>query len=340
MPDCYPSFSGKAGMCMCDTEPVPYILQRAFYLHWARLRWSGWVVGEFHVTQATTAEFLLSGVRQFFVDDIDSMHVGDPYGQGLARVTVPLSSGRHTLFLPIYGSADRPLEIHVEMTSIAEGNVLRYMPDDVLLPDAVDGRLASPYVSVVVQNSGQLPLVNLTAILRSGEQEANVIVTALPAIAPGQILPLVLFADTGYDYRQAGNCSDQLRVVIRSRDDDRLLLATSLSIRCKQFGDAYRFTFLDFDGSVQKAAARPPPEPCTAYGNTTVDGCPVLFTTHGAGVEADGDAWVGAYRPQRHAWILFPSNRRSYGYDWEGPGMTPRVLEHRPFELIAITTQA
>ena len=66
----------------------------------------------------------------------------------------------------------------------------------------------------------------------------------------------------------------------------------------------------------QMASVIPPLTPCSSRPN----GCPVLFSTHGAGVDAGSPTWTGAYQPQTQAWVLLPSNRGAYGFDWQGPG--------------------
>eukprot|EP01052_Picozoa_sp_SAG31_P003541 SAG31_NODE_137_length_23063_cov_5.002569_10_plen_145_part_00 len=84
-------------------------------------------------------------------------------------------------------------------------------------------------------------------------------------------------------------------------------LEVRLELSCANFEtDAYVFTFLDYDGSVQYAAARAPIGARTAAEQSCpTTGCAVLFATHGAGVETDpkrNPAWAGAFRQQRQAW--------------------------------------
>jgi hypothetical protein len=116
------------------------------------------------------------------------------------------------------------------------------------------------------------------------------------------------------DFRNM-NCENQL-IFTAFRESSPTILESSvnLNIRCKRFPDRFRFTFPDSDGSIHKAALIHPLEPCHE------DGCPVIFSTHGASVEADSDAWTYSYRMQKNAYVLLPTNKRNYGYDHEGPG--------------------
>ncbi|CAJ0627678.1 261_t:CDS:2, partial [Entrophospora sp. SA101] len=47
--------------------------------------------------------------------------------------------------------------------------------------------------------------------------------------------------------------------------------------------------------------------------------CPILVALHGAGVEANTKFWLNAYPQQKNAWIVLPTGRTPWGYDWHGP---------------------
>ncbi len=68
---------------------------------------------------------------------------------------------------------------------------------------------------------------------------------------------------------------------------------------------------------MQYAVARPPIYGCTRFANNA---CPILFSLHGAGVDADGGPWLGSYMQQNYSWTLLPTNRGIYGFDWQGAG--------------------
>ncbi|KAG8780893.1 hypothetical protein FRC15_009190 [Serendipita sp. 397] len=46
---------------------------------------------------------------------------------------------------------------------------------------------------------------------------------------------------------------------------------------------------------------------------------PALLALHGAGVEAESTFWTGSIRAQNSSWIIFPTGRTSWGFDWHGP---------------------
>ncbi|NBX32512.1 MAG: alpha/beta hydrolase, partial [Planctomycetes bacterium] len=77
------------------------------------------------------------------------------------------------------------------------------------------------------------------------------------------------------------------------------------------------------DGSAQYYAVVPSTAmmPTTTIGaaNAVGDAKPgILFSVHGAGVEATGQA--AAYAPKKEAHIVCPTNRRPFGFDWEDWG--------------------
>lgn len=77
----------------------------------------------------------------------------------------------------------------------------------------------------------------------------------------------------------------------------------------------YTFTYLDFDDTLQYAIAMPP-----ANVSRTCNGRPTPMTLylHGAGVEIrDRDSHQVLSR-QLESWVILPSGRTPWGYDWQG----------------------
>jgi poly(3-hydroxybutyrate) depolymerase len=68
------------------------------------------------------------------------------------------------------------------------------------------------------------------------------------------------------------------------------------------------------DGSVQYYAVQP-----STADRAKGDPMPgILFSVHGAGVDATGQA--GSYAPKKEAHVVAPTNRRPFGFDWEDWG--------------------
>ena len=88
---------------------------------------------------------------------------------------------------------------------------------------------------------------------------------------------------------------------------------SAIQIPLKKHGEDRRETFLSkIDNSVQFYGIKEPNfyEPSKQYG--------MIFTLHGAGVDALGQ--VGAYAPRDWAFVVAPTNRREYGFNWQEQG--------------------
>ncbi|KAF9168700.1 hypothetical protein DFQ26_002600 [Actinomortierella ambigua] len=82
----------------------------------------------------------------------------------------------------------------------------------------------------------------------------------------------------------------------------------------KPWGHWYKYTFLDFDHSVQYAVAIPPQNP------SATQKAPMLVALHGAGTEVqDREMWLNAFERRDKTWIVLPTGRSPWGFDWHGP---------------------
>jgi dienelactone hydrolase len=81
--------------------------------------------------------------------------------------------------------------------------------------------------------------------------------------------------------------------------------------KLRKDGEPWRLTFRStIDGSVQKYALLPASEPGPSSG--------IVLSLHGAGADCFGQA--RAYSPKRNLWIVAPTNRRPFGFDWQDWG--------------------
>ncbi len=90
-------------------------------------------------------------------------------------------------------------------------------------------------------------------------------------------------------------------------------LSFDLTVRVRDPEQSRRVTFVSaVDGSVQYYALLPPEnyDAEKQYG--------LILTLHGAGVEAAGQ--VDAYQPKDWAFVVAPTNRRRFGFDWQDWG--------------------
>jgi hypothetical protein len=198
-----------------------------------------------------------------------------------------------------------------------ESAPLYFLPNEALSPDAVDGELAGPYFSLFLVNAGRADLEGLEYSVDiwnpSTGAKQNFAHVLRHGLIPGKPTELVVDVSeyTLIPELQQKWDENEVRVTLAETYGS---LSHTFNINRRTFGSAYHFTFLDHDGSVHFCAVLGPKSSCPPRG------CPIVFATHGADVVADKSAWTGAYRQQENAYILLPTNRHKYGYDWEGAG--------------------
>lgn len=179
--------------------------------------------------------------------------------------------------------------------------------NDPTMPDAVASERMDDQGAVIVVNGTNRYRKDLELVSRGGIFHETA--TELPAIPPMTIRKV--------PFRFQGNMPDttgnqRLELALRSKQKPASLLDTaSLKVAVKKPGDARKETFISsIDSSLQYYAVNPP---------STEAGEQALFlSVHGASVEAINQA--GSYDSKSWAWIVAPTNRRPYGYDWEGWG--------------------
>lgn len=313
----------------------------------------GWAVGDFDVHEASTYAVTCEGVSNYMLTSgltpeppgPAQLLNGDPYRTGW-RGTQPvrLLQGTHTLWVPFttFGStasfscrvetyADSPLVQPlglIERPGTGEGG----RPN--LFSDIVDGVLATAHGSVVVENRGNAPIADFL-VLPMDDEQFDVTIAAEEAglqLAKGQQRPLRFVVQQlvptvacgGENRRRLLEFELQATVFPTTAegvggDGERrrfVSVDVAIELACRSFDDEpYVFTFVDKDATVQYATLRSPAMPCLQDA-----GCPVLFATHGAGVESNplrNPAWAGAFRQQPAAWTLLPTNRDAFGYDWQ-----------------------
>jgi dienelactone hydrolase len=115
-----------------------------------------------------------------------------------------------------------------------------------------------------------------------------------------------------------------IKLIQRDGRGLQTLDTATINLRVRDTHQTYKQTFVStIDGSVQYYAVNPPqlpiPRASSSGGGNSGNNSPALFLTlHGAGVEAIGQA--DAYNNKSWGYIVAPTNRRPYGFDWEDWG--------------------
>ncbi|KAI9333717.1 hypothetical protein BDR26DRAFT_868064 [Obelidium mucronatum] len=169
-------------------------------------------------------------------------------------------------------------------------------------------------------SAGWVQILDIRAVSNDGTKlTADIPVIFSLKLAPGQIYPLPVEVDFEFEESQGAVLSSihfEIEMYDLDEKDKFMVKSAEFPIRMRVWGEPYKITFLDYDNVVHYAMALPPAKICSAVGENN---CPVILALHGAGVEAENPFWTEAYKRQDYAWILFPSGRTPWGFDWHGP---------------------
>ncbi len=227
---------------------------------------------------------------------------GDIYGSGRIRVPLVTRAGDNLLVVRSLGGRGAP-RVRVWCTP----DELLLNADDLTPPDFVVGQTGERWLGAAVLTLTDAPALDVVARVEANEQfEATEV--RYPALAGGavtqvgwRLAPRRPFAESAAEVRVALRLeSPSLRFVYRREVNVAVVAA----------GVAYRHTRRSrVDGSVQYHAVLPPApfDPARRYA--------MVLSLHGAGVDAIGQA--RAYAAKDWAYIVAPTNRRPFGFDWE-----------------------
>ncbi len=179
---------------------------------------------------------------------------------------------------------------------------------DLTIPDIIVNKGSNMY--------GAIPVINCTENFYKGLWVKTWSGNSTPAYYPANEINPLSFIKTPFRiklpaYNKAGQIKLNIEIVEKTNSNEKVLCSSSIELKVVNASDVFRKTFISgIDGSVQYYAVNPP---------INLKGKPALFLSlHGAGVEALNQA--EAYYPKNWGYIVCPTNRRPYGYDWENWG--------------------
>ncbi|MFH1195125.1 MAG: prolyl oligopeptidase family serine peptidase [bacterium] len=179
-----------------------------------------------------------------------------------------------------------------------------------------DLTIPNPIVGNATDSYGALPIMNATEEFYENVMIKSWAGNSTPQYCPiNEILPLsiskVPFIIKLPAYSNAGPVKLNLELIINEKGKEKILASVEISLLVVNPGDTHKETFISkIDNSVQYYAVNPPENLKTK---------PALFLSlHGAGVEAINQAQ--AYGHKNWGYVVAPTNRRPYGYNWENWG--------------------
>jgi poly(3-hydroxybutyrate) depolymerase len=234
--------------------------------------------------------------------------VGDFYETGYVRIPVRLRKGTNEfLFHVARGRLRLALAAPKADALLNPGDLTAFDPE---AGKDFDGLVALPVLNATSDTAAGL-------VMESTVGNAPAVRTPVPPVVPTGVRK-VGFAVRGRAPEKPG----PVPVRVRLLRGDAVLDEATVNLEAQAATAARRHTFRSgIDGSVQYFAAIPPKE-------GPADGAGLVLTLHGASVEAIGQARAYAAKPG--LWLVAPTNRRPFGFDWEDWGRldAQEVLEH------------
>jgi dienelactone hydrolase len=244
------------------------------------------------------------GYRHVYVNG--EPRVGDLYNLGIASLPIRLKKGENT-FLFKSGRG----QFHISFDPVPADIFLETR--DPTLPDYVRGHRSRIYAGVLITNAtGEWKDGPKVRTWIEGNEETTE--SKVPMIAPFAThkLRVVLPACPQVD-------PDTTSVTVNMEliEGDRVIgEPIAFDLRVRNANEKHSRTFISgIDGSVQYFGVTPPRDagvekPESAQG--------LLLTLHGASVQASNQS--NAYKPKDDMYIVAPTNRRPFGFDWEDWG--------------------
>ncbi|KAL0084052.1 hypothetical protein F4703DRAFT_1858238 [Phycomyces blakesleeanus] len=316
---------------------------------WSIEQYQAWARTVLVLDQPTTFLMQVKGVSEFYINT--TRYSGDCYGYGTIRHVIRLEKGLHMIQVRmihdvrVNGGGHYPPQCSFRVfldkieNSELDGGVVCLkdytsleVEHDILVPSYLaDLGFAGQYGSVSLQNYGLSPLriksitVQLTRDDQglNGQEECETVSGLIDSksviIAPGQA------CSVGFSFYLKTPVADVtdlkmallIQTVMETQTAEKIsMLVATVNIKPVDWtNSAFCYTFTDYDGTVQYAMAK---KPRILDTDPTK---PILLALHGAGVQANSEFWTESIRTQQNSWIVFPTGRTPWGYDWHGPSM-------------------
>jgi len=267
----------------------------------AGIRSAGYAYGDFYNNGQRRALVIAKGVSSFNLNG--KTHPGDRYKYGYLETPVILKSGKNRVLLRLSGFGDHSFSFII----IPSPAPLIVIAGDITRPDLIVGKEDSVWIGIPLINTTNQRLHNIQLTI-AGEN-IRTSIHSVPDIMPLSALKIPI--------------SIKPATIVTSEDDSLLLTITvmfgdlkttqDIWLRVKHQDEAHVKTFIsNIDSSCQYYAVLPPKgyvqENCYA----------LIMTCHGAGVKAENQ--VKAYTQKNWAFVVAPTNRRRFGFNWQDWG--------------------
>jgi len=228
---------------------------------------------------------------------------GDPYAHGYMLTPVVVRKGINRILVKLSGYGDHRFKFEILPPPSALITLEDYTAPDLIEDGAEDLWLGIPILNTTTEwiHDAWLEIGDDARVMRQ-------------AITTGSIAPLCvkkvpvrIRAIACED--SSRECSVPIRVI-----HDGSEYANTLTLRVRSAGESIKRTFISsIDSSCQYYAVMAPSDRDPGRRDYSL-----IYTLHGAGVKAEGQ--VDAYKAKPWSYIVAPTNRRPFGFDWQDWG--------------------
>ncbi len=261
---------------------------------------AGYAYTEFKSDGRRRALIMAEKVGSFYLNG--KRFRGDPYGHGFVKTPVILEKGANRVLLQLSGFGDHRFMFKL----IPSPAPVMLISKDATLPDIIEGKTQKTWAGITLLNTTSQRLKEVELSI-GGElfEENHIIISSLFPLCVKKI-PIEI------DLIEPLTIMDTASIKVKLSYQD-FSSETRLPLRIRRKRESYKVTFIsEIDHSCQYFAVLPPKDydPQRKYS--------LILTLHGANVEASG--LVDCYSQKDWAFVVAPTNRRRFGFDWQDWG--------------------
>lgn len=283
----------------------------------------GYATTEVTVSEQTRIVVLTRKVPVFFVNS--QRYLGESYSSGFHYTPALLKKGANRILIKFAGKADRHFTF--KMKGVRKEAIFI---EDITMPDLIQNQVLKPaLVGITLANTSLEWMKNLRLKVK-GSDDFDESLTSIDPIPPLTIHKFpVRFSQKAVLKSKAPQKVRSLEVELFRGSEQ--INKHQIKLEIKKINEPHKKTFFSLiDGSTQYYSILYPQDfdPDKSYG--------VIFALHGASVEASHMA--KQYSPKDWAFVVLPTNRRPYGFDWQDWGrldfleVLEQVKKHYPVD--------
>jgi len=256
--------------------------------------------GQFEIKGERRGLIHAQGVSTFHLNG--KTFPGDVYRDGYAMVPVILKDGKNSILVKTTGNSEQEFGLKV----LPATEPIMIIKKDITCPDFIKDERINSYIGIPIMNTTENRLLN--GIITISGKGLKKVESSMLGIMPFSVLKIPLRLESQETIKE--DDSLLINIIISFGE---FIVSDSCWIKVKEKNKSFVRTFLSrVDNSCQYYTVLPPDD---FNAESTYA---LIFSLHGAGVEARGQ--VGAYSQKDWAFIVAPTNRRRFGFDWQDWG--------------------